>query len=231
MGTLIIIPARFGSKGVFRKNVKFLGDKPLISYTIEFAIKIKEGRDVVCITSNDNDVIQITQKYTNVVPLLRPEELSSDTAGMNDVLIHGLSHFESQGIFFDKLLLLQPTSPFRDKSDYLMMNGLLDQNTDMIVSVSESKANPYFNLFEEDLSGFLKKSKIGNFKRRQDCPKTYEYNGSMYLIRTEKLKKFGLHGVKNIKKFEMPFEKSIDIDTEIDWLTAENILKIKKNAL
>ena len=231
MGTLILIPARFGSKGVHRKNVKILGDKPLISYTIEFAIKIKECGDIVCITSNDNDVIQITQNYTNVVPLFRPEEFASDTAGMNDVLIHGLSHFENQGFFFDKLLLLQPTSPFREKSDYLMMNGLLDQNSDMIVSVSESKANPYFNLFEEDVSGFLKKSKIGDFKRRQDCPKTYEYNGSMYLIRTEKLKKYGIHGMKNIKKFEMSHEKSIDIDTELDWLIVENILKMNKNAL
>lgn len=231
MGTLILIPARFGSKGVLRKNVRILGDKPLISHTIEFALKIKENEDIVCISSNDNDVIQIAQKYTDVVPIFRPEELSSDTAGMNDVLIHGLLHFENQGLFFDKLLLLQPTSPFRDKSDYLMMDSLLDQNTDMIVSVSESKANPYFNLFEEDLSGFLKKSKKGNFKRRQDCPKIYEYNGSMYFIKTEKLKKHGLHGVKNIKKFEMPFEKSVDIDTELDWLTAENILNINKHAL
>ena len=231
MSTLILIPARLGSKGVIRKNVKNLGDKPLISYSIEFSIKIKKSGDVICISSNDNDVFQITQQYTNVVSLFRPEELASDTSGMNDVLIHGLAHFEKQGIVFDKLLLLQPTSPFRDKSDYLMMEKLLEQNTDMVVSVSESKANPYFNLFEEDLNGFLKKSKEGKFKRRQDCPRTYEYNGSMYLVRTEKLKKYGLHGVINIKKYEMPFEKSVDIDTELDWLIAENILKIKENAL
>jgi len=188
MSTLILIPARFGSKGVLRKNIKILGDQPLISYTIEFAIKIKGENDLICITSNDNDVIQISKQYNEILTLYRPEELSSDTAGMNDVLIHGLLHFEKQGIFFDKLLLLQPTTPFRDKSDYLIMASLFDKSTDMIVSVSESKANPYFNLFEEDSSGFLKKSKIGNFERRQDCPKTYEYNGSMYLIRTDKLK-------------------------------------------
>jgi N-acylneuraminate cytidylyltransferase len=227
MGTLILIPARFGSKGVLRKNIKILGDQPLISYTIEFAIKIKAENDLICITSNDNDVIQITQQYNEILTLCRPEELASDTAGMNDVLIHGLLHFEKQGIFFDKLLLLQPTTPFRDKSDYLIMASLFDKSTDMIVSVSESKANPYFNLFEEDSSGFLKKSKTGNFERRQDCPKTYEYIGYMYLIRTDKLKKHGLHGVKNIKKYEMPFSKSIDIDTELDWLIAENILKNK----
>lgn len=225
MGTLILIPARFGSKGVFRKNIRSLLGKPLITYSIEFANIIKEPDDLICISTNDKEVITISQNYKNIVLLVRPEELSTDTSGMNEVLIHAINYFENQGIIFDKLLILQPTSPYRDKLDYLLMKKLYDFKTDMVVSVKESKSNPYFNLFEEDNNGYLNKSKNGNFVRRQDCPKIYEYNGSMYLIKINSLKLYGLQGLKNIKKHVMSLEKSIDIDTEIDWIIAENLLK------
>ena len=88
-------------------------------------------------------------------------------------------------------------------------------------------SSAYFTLFEEDNNGFLYKSKKGDFERRQDCPKVYEFNGSMYLIKIESIKKYKIADFKNIKKIIMPNERSVDIDTIEDWILAEYYLKTK----
>ena len=99
---------------------------------------------------------------------------------------------------------------------------------DMVVSVKQSKENPYFNLFEENSEGYLIKSKAGNFSRRQDCPQVLAYNGSMYLINTSSVKKYSFSEFSKIKKVIMPDERSIDIDTYADWKLAEFYLKNEK---
>lgn len=226
MSTLIIIPARAGSKGLPGKNTNLLFNKPLISYSVEFALDVKSHGDIICVTSNDSRVFEIIERYNNVIKLHRSEELSNDTAGMSSVVLNAIEFCENQNFDFDKILLLQPTSPLRVEEDYFSMCKLLDSGADMVVSVVESKANPYFNLFEEDDSGFLIKSKVGTFSSRQESPKVFEYNGSMYLIKKDSVKLFGLHGIRRIKKYVMPFERSIDIDTHIDWKIAEYIFKM-----
>ena len=94
----------------------------------------------------------------------------------------------------------------------------------MLVSVKETKANPYYSLFEEDKEGFLKKSKQGQFERRQDCPRVYEFNGAIYIINTISLKKMKINEFQKVKKFLMDDESSIDIDNAFDWKIAEMIL-------
>jgi CMP-N,N'-diacetyllegionaminic acid synthase len=217
MSTLIVIPARAGSKGLPGKNTKLFNEKPLISHTLEYALEILKEDDIICVTTNDNQVEKIVNQYKKINLLKRPTELASDTSGMSDVLLHALSCYQKKNIYFNKTLLLQPTSLFRFRSDYERCSELLDISTDIVISVSESKANPYFNLFEESENGFLKKCKQANYLRRQDCPKVYEYNGSLYLMKTSSLIKFGLHNMPKIKKFVMPFERSIDIDDQYDW--------------
>ncbi len=219
--TLIVIPARKGSKGLPGKNIKPLGRKPLIVHTIEFAEKIKQKNDIVCISTNDDKVIKIAKKFKDISIILRPEELATDTIGMNDVLLHIIGSFEEKIIKFDRILLLQPTSPMRIIEDYKNLCKIFDKGTDLAVSVKLSKANPYFNLFEEDISGYLKKCKKHTFATRQLCPKIYEYNGSMYLADIIALKKYGLHGMKKIRNMVMPEERSIDIDNMKDWLLTE----------
>ena len=91
--------------------------------------------------------------------------------------------------------------------------------------VKKAKENPYFTLFEENSEGFLNKSKIGNYERRQDCPEVYAFNGSMYLINIESIKKSRIAALKRIKKIIMPEERSVDIDTLADWALAEYYLK------
>lgn len=220
MKTLIVIPARAGSKGLPGKNSKLFGEKPLIVHTIEFAEQIKDEGDLVCVSSNDETVIEIANTYPTLAVIKRPEELATDSIGMNDVLLHALHIVDKEQSLFDRVLLLQPTSPIRSIEDYKNICRIFNGGADLAVSVKESKANPYFNLFEENSDGYLEKSKKSNFERRQDCPHVYEYNGSMYLASVNSLQKYGLHGMKKIRKMIMPDERSVDIDDMKDWQIA-----------
>jgi N-acylneuraminate cytidylyltransferase len=222
MNTLLIIPARAGSKGLPQKNIKKLGTKPLIYHTIDFALLIKKEQDTICVTTNDPFVKDLIKVYSNVILIDRPEYLSEDNTSMHDVLIHTLNCFKQFNCLFERVLLLQPTSPIRNAEDYYKMESIYDANCDMVVTVKESKANPYFNLFEENKDGFLSKSKHSNFVTRQSCPKIYEYNGSMYLIRTLSLESTNMHQIERVKKHILSAERSIDIDEMKDWILAEH---------
>ncbi len=226
MKTLILIPARAGSKGLPGKNVKVLGEIPLIAHTIVFAKQVADLEDQICVSTNDQDVIDIAKEYGLTVPFVRPENLSSDTASSYAVMLHAIDHYSNLGKQFDNLLLLQPTSPFRAIEDFDNLKAQYDKGCDMAVSVSIAKSNPYFNLFEEDESGHLKKSKESDAVRRQDCPNVYEYNGSLYLINVKSLLKSDFQGFSKIRKSIMPESRSIDIDTILDWKMAEFCLRI-----
>lgn len=221
MRILFLITARAGSKGLLGKNIKLLGDKPLISYSIDFAIRNLKAEDEICISTDDLNVIKIANNLGINVPFVRPKELASDTATSYDVIMHALDYYEKGGKTFDCVLLLQPTSPFRNQQDFENLISTYNRDLDMVVTVKSSKENPYFTLFEEDELGLLNKSKSGNFQRRQDCPKVFAYNGSMYLMKVAALKSKTISEFKKIKKIVMPEERSIDIDTMTDWILAE----------
>ena len=221
MRILYLIPARKGSKGLPGKNIKILGNKPLIEYSIDFALEnISEG-DELCISTNDEKVIEVAKAKGISIPFIRPEELSNESASSYDVILHALKFYEELNIIFDRVLLLQPTSPFRNRVDFNNLICEFDDDIDMVVSVKIAKENPYFTLFEENREGYLKKSKAGVFERRQDCPAVYAFNGSMYLINAKSIKQMKLSEFKNIKKIIMPEERCVDIDTLADWALAE----------
>jgi CMP-N,N'-diacetyllegionaminic acid synthase len=221
MKILYLIPARGGSKGLPGKNTKLLGGRPLIVYSIDFAIKNMKEVDQLCISTDDEDVLSIASDLGVEVPFKRPEELSTDTASSYDVIMHAIKFYEDKGDEFDLVLLLQPTSPFRTQEDFDDLIKNYDVTLDMVVSVKKSKDSPYFNLYEENENGFLDKSKKGSFNRRQDCPDVYAYNGSMYLMTVDMLKEKAMGKFTKIKKIVMPEERSVDIDTMSDWILAE----------
>jgi CMP-N,N'-diacetyllegionaminic acid synthase len=225
MRILYLIPARKGSKGLPGKNTKLLGDKPLIEYSIDFALNNVKKDDALCISTNDATVIAIAESKGITIPFIRPEELANDSASSHDVIIHAINQYEKLNQTFDAVLLLQPTSPFRIQDDFTNLIKEYSVDTDMVVSVKLAKENPYFTLFEQNSEGFLIKSKEGNFERRQDCPEVYAFNGSMYLINIASIKKARISELKNIKKIIMPEERSVDIDTLADWTLAEFYLK------
>lgn len=215
---LVVIPARAGSKGLPGKNSKMLCGKPLVAYTIEAALGVF-SKAQICVSTDDPSVIDIAESYGLEVPFVRPSHLASDTASTQEVLIHAQQYYQSIGAPYDVICLLQPTSPFRNAThlrESLAQFFALAQK-DMLVSVCESKANPYFNLMEEQANGMLVKSKAANFVTRQTVPKVYELNGAIYLISVASLLSKPIAQFETIAKYVMSKEDSIDIDDQKDW--------------
>jgi N-acylneuraminate cytidylyltransferase len=223
---LIIIPARGGSKGIPRKNIKSLNGKPLIYYAIDTARAITTD-DNICVSTDDVEIKSVAETYGLEVPFLRPKELSTDTAGTYEVLLHALDYYEKQGKHYDIVLLLQTTSPFRTAEHVKEALTLYDKSeADMVVSVKECAANPYYNVFEEDTDGYLHICKgNGNIFRRQDAPKVYEYNGAIYIMDAEELKRTHMHRLPHRIKYVMDEKSSFDLDTMEDWNMAETMIK------
>jgi N-acylneuraminate cytidylyltransferase len=222
---LCVIPARGGSKGIPYKNIKELNGKPLILYTIDVVRELFSDEDI-CVTTDDQLIIDVVENYGLHIPFVRPQNLATDQATTQDVLKHALNFYEGKGIFYNIILLLQPTSPFRLKQHLEDAINLYKDTCDMVVSVKEPSTNPYYNLFEEDKYGYLHISKgSGNFTRRQDAPTVWEYNGSIYVINSESLKTVLISNFTRKIKFPMENIYSIDIDNPLDWLIAEEMLR------
>ncbi len=221
---LIIIPARGGSKGLPGKNIKPLNGKPLICYTIDAARGVCSDNNI-CVSTDDDEIISVVKNYGLDVPFVRPLKLAMDNAGSYEVLLHAIDYYSSIGKEFSTIVLLQPTSPLRDANHIKEAISLYTTNLDMVVSVFETKSNPYYVLAEEDEDGFLQKSKEGNFDRRQDCPKVWEYNGAIYVINVNSLKNKSMSGFSKVRKYEMDHLSSVDIDDQLDFDICEKILE------
>lgn len=227
MKTLVIIPARGGSKGIPHKNIKPLAGKPLIEYSIDVARGIVADEDI-CVTTDDAEIIKVVEDYGLRVPFVRPAELATDHAGTYGVLLHALSFYEAQGRHYDNIVLLQNTSPFRRAEQVREAMKLYTPDLDMVVSVKEVTANPYYNCFEENGEGYLQISKgDGSLVRRQDAPKAYEYTGAIYVINPESLKRCSLGEFKKRVKYVTDELSAVDLDTMTDWLYAEFLIKEK----
>ena len=222
MKILYLIPARGGSKGLPGKNIKILGNKPLINYSIQFARNFTTDLNI-CVSTDDEDIIKCVNDNNLKIEFKRPENLSTDTATTNDVIINAINYYESIGRYYDLVVLLQPTSPFRKIQDFKNMLNNWTKDLDLLVSVKENHDSPYFNIFEENLDGFLNKSKDVGITRRQDAPKVYAFNGSIYIYNVNSIKK---NQIKKIKKYIMQdLITSIDIDTSFDFLMCETVIK------
>lgn len=223
MKDLFLIPARGGSKGIAGKNIKPLDGRPLIHYTLDAACAIASPENI-CVSTDSDEIIQVVREYGLGVPFKRPDYLATDTASSYDVILHAMDFYGQRGVHYDRILLLQPTSPFRKETHVREALSLYHPGLDMVASVKITNANPYFNLFEENPDEFLSRSKPGSFTRRQDCPVVYEFNGAIYIMNAQSLK-IGPHTkFAKIRKYVMTEEDSLDLDTNLDWIIAEAIL-------
>lgn len=228
MKTLYVIPARGGSKGIPHKNIKPLAGKPLIGYSIDVARQLAADDDI-CLTTDDPDIAATAESMGLNVPFLRPASLATDTCGTYEVLIHALDFYRDRGIDYDTLVLLQPTSPMRTADDVRAAVALYSPDIDMVVTVKEAASNPYYNCYETDSDGFLHISKgDGGYTRRQDAPKVWEYNGAVYVINVESLRRMPLSAFTRRRMSIMPAERSVDLDTPVDWLIAEKLIENSK---
>jgi len=230
MKLLCLIPARRDSKGIPGKNWKLLNGKPLINYSIESALSIP-NIDTICISTNSDEIIQIVESQFGIpIHFKRPESLSLDTTSSREVILHAIEYFQQLDKSFDAILLLQPTSPFRQKEAILDCVRLFEtKQCDMVVSVCESPYNPYYNIYTET-NGFLEKSLKGSYTRRQDCPPAFLINGSIYIISVDSIVKSEIHEMEKIVKYTMPWKFHLDLDGPEDWIEMENLIKRESNA-
>lgn len=228
MNVLGIIPARGGSKTVPKKNIKKLGGKPLLQYTIEAANNSNLISRLI-LSSDDDEIISIANQFGIEVPFKRPLELAQDNSPTISVILHALSFFESQNIFFDAVCLLQVTSPFKTGNFIdAALKKFSESNCDSLLSVQRvpNHYNPHWT-FEKNGQGYLEIATLEKeiISRRQDLPVAYHRDGLIYITKTSTLKtQNSLYGEK-IGFIESPFEGAINIDTNDDWLKAEAYLK------
>ena len=228
MKVLGLIPARGGSKGIPKKNLKILNGKPLLSYTIEAALKSDLLEEVV-LSSDDPEIMELGKSLGASVPFKRPDELATDESPSIDTVIHALQFLSEQGKQFDAVCLLQPTTPFRtvDLIDSAIRKFEASE-LDSLVSVRQvpHHFNPHW-VYQADDNNLLR-SVIKNKKvvsRRQNLPPAYYRDGMIYLTRTGiVLNDQSLYGDK-IGFIESAEENYINLDTLQDWKEAERILK------
>ncbi|UOB52338.1 cytidylyltransferase domain-containing protein [Acinetobacter junii] len=223
-----LIPARGGSKRLPRKNVKLLGDKPLIAWSIEAALASKYI-DRVIVSTDDDEIKQVSEQYGAEVPFLRPEHLSNDHASSFDVIKHSI-RFVRLDQENELIVLLQPTSPLRLVSEIdAALEFFLTKNAKGVVSISETEHSPMWsNTLPENgcMSDFIRPEVQG--KRSQDLPKFYRLNGSIYIYEILTLLEKGhIFFNENVYGFETSLETSVDIDTALDFKIAEGILRDK----
>ena len=230
--TLAVIPARSGSKGIKDKNIKLLGRYPLIFYTIKQALKSKIFDDII-ISTNSKKYLKISEKYGVSSPFLRPKKLSSSESLATDTIYHAVQNCENYfNTKYDLICMLQPTAPFRELADFKKVLQIMKKNynkCDSVISVVDvDNYNPY-------KMKIIKKNKLFDYKKwpienppRQSLPKTYIVNGAFYLFKRNSFIKSKSFKGKYSIPYEMPKERSINIDSLIDFDLASIILKKTK---
>jgi CMP-N,N'-diacetyllegionaminic acid synthase len=220
-----IIPARGGSKGVPRKNIKPLAGKPLIAYTIEQSRQSKYI-DRTIVSTEDREIADISQQCGAEVPFMRPDDLAGDHVATMDVLLHTINWLEEKDKYnFDILVLLHTTTPLREVKDIdSCVKMLVETKADNVISVTEAHRNPYFNMVEVDGQGKVRLVKEGAFTTRQSAPEVYDLNASIYVWWKDILKKEKKVFLAGSKIYVMPKERSIDIDDAVDFRIAEYLV-------
>jgi CMP-N-acetylneuraminic acid synthetase len=205
------------------KNLRLLGGKPLIVHTIEQALAHPDC-DQVFVSTDDEEIGRTALAAGALVPFLRPAELATAEAAKLPVIEHLVKHAESSGPAVTRIVDLQPTSPLRNLADISATMALLDDGTDCATTAAHAEDNPYFNLVEADGDGFIRLSKgmAGTIVTRQSAPPVYALNGAVYVWHSSTLSKGVLGG--RTRLHIMPRERSIDIDTMLDFRIAELLM-------
>lgn len=226
MKIFALITARSGSKRVPGKNIRPLGGKPLIVWSIDVAKGIPELCDIL-VSTDDSAIAEVARNAGALVPWLRPPELATDTASSVDVALHALNWYENTHGKIDGLLLLQPTSPFRSRDTVRRGIELFRSNNRRpVVAVSAARSHPLwcFTIEGETMRPFIDGG--GLDLRSQDLPAAFEVNGSLYLVAPADLRKLrSFYGTDAVPLVVEQTDESIDIDTERDWRIAEAIVR------
>lgn len=222
-----VIPARGSSRRVPKKNIKEIGGRPLIAWTIEQAKRSKE-LDYFFVSTDDPEIAEISKKYGAPVPFRRPPEISSD-CDSSFVLSHALSWYEDTHKKVDYVVCLQPTSPFRSASDIdNCIKVARETDADTVVSVTQAKQHPYWCLEMDSVSQRLKPfmdiKLEGDNLVWQNLPFLLYPNGAVYVTKSECIRANKIYG-PNLYGYIMPQQRSIDLEEEYDFIVASALYK------
>jgi len=227
-----IVPARGGSKGIRRKNIRLLDGKPLLAYTAAAAQK-SAGLSRVLLSTDDPEIAEIGKSVGLDVPFFRPAELALDSTPMIEVVLHAIRWAQSQGEHYDAVCLLQPTSPLRSAGTIdRCISRLWEGETDCVVSIRPVPAeyNPHWVYFET-AEGLLKPS-LGDsdpIPARQMLPPAYHRDGSVFAAKTQSVLVHGsLYGTRTVGILSAE-DEACDLDTEEQWGLLEQKLKSMRN--
>ena len=218
--TLVLIPARAGSKGVPEKNSKSFADGPSLTERAVIVAKKVFADQQIVVSTDDDKLLEMAQR-NGVVALKRSPELASDTAGMLEVMLDAVSRQQSEPEF---LMLLQPTSPFRTEEHLIQALNDFQDGDQALIAVNEPAGHPFYTLFEER-DGLLSKFNKNNVVRRQDLPPAYDVNGLLYLFKIADLRQKSWVEFERIRPLVVPKWQAIDVDTPEDWWLAETLYK------
>jgi|TARA_B110000967_G_C18899829_1_gene573881 N-acylneuraminate cytidylyltransferase/CMP-N,N'-diacetyllegionaminic acid synthase len=228
---LWLLAARSGSKSIPNKNIKLLGDHPLLSFRIKSVLKSKFKHDL-WISTDSKDYALIAKNYGAEAPFLRPDELSNDNSSSIDVVLHAMNHAKNKGKEYDFIGLLEPTSPFIKTEDLDAALNLLQNDEDAtgIVAVKESRPN---KIFIQKKSKYLTELSVNldNLKKftRQSFDKEITPSGGFYISRWDSFISYKSFYNKKTLAYEVDEISGIEIDEPIDWNFAEFIFKNKLN--
>ena len=226
MTRLVIVPARGGSKRLPDKNCRVILGKPLINYTVEV---VRDCFDLVVVTSDSEAILQVVEPCRNVLTLLRPPDLATDTSKVIDTVLYYYQSYDQAS--FDQLWLCLPTCPLRTREDLRLGQAKLSESVDGVVSITDYEFPPALGLIQRD--GLLLGAEpshplaAGN-SRSQDHGGVYRPNGAFYGMWWEAFRVHRNFYRGRIKGCHMPRERSVDIDTELDLAIAEALLKTAK---
>lgn len=231
MNILCTICARGGSKGVPNKNIKLLNGLPLIAHTIEQAIETRLF-DHIVVSTDSKEIAEVAVNSGAECWFLRPAILSTDKASKLDAIRHAVNEAETRfNQCYDLVVDLDATSPLRKVSDIQdSLDYFLKSKASNLITASPARKNPYFNMVEYGEEGLqLVKSKNGSSspQSRQTAPIVFDMNASIYIWKKSALYEDSFLINKNTVLYEMPEERSIDIDTMIDWHLVELIMNLE----
>lgn len=218
--TLVLIPARAGSKGVPQKNSKsFAGGPSLTERAVLVAKEVFPSNQIV-VSTDDDSLLEMATLH-HVVALKRSPELASDTSGMLEVMLDAVDRQEQKPAF---LMLLQPTSPFRTSDHLFQALHDFQEGDQALIAVNEPAGHPFYTLFEEH-NGLLTKFHKNAVVRRQDLPPAYDVNGLLYIFSVADLREKSWVEFERIRPLIVPKWQAIDVDTPEDWWLAETLYK------
>jgi CMP-N-acetylneuraminic acid synthetase len=217
-----LIPARAGSKGIPGKNLKLLGGRPLVAHSIE-AARQADCLDRILVSTDAQEIADVARRHGAEVPWLRPADLATDTASIEDVVLHALRSLAEEGYRPEAVMVLQPTSPFRSARTIRSAMELCERFAgDSVVSVSEAREHPFW-CKRIALDGTLQpwEPSVSVPSRRQDLPPAYCLNGVVYLASADTLHTRRSLYSQHTRALVVPEGESLDLDLPSDWEIAE----------